>query len=515
MRLTATVNCLVLALAGVALGAGQAPAQTTVIVKVIDSDFVDPGTNQHFDPVITVGDKVRWEWSAANFLNHSTTSVAGQPEQWDSGLHLAPFSFEHTFTNVGTSTYYCSLHGFDAGGGNATGMSGQVVVQPVPEPASVLLVVALAGGLGYGVRRRARLASGFSEVLARRRTRLPDGAGGSSTRPGVSLIEVVVVIAILAVMTGLLLPAVQKVRESANYIGCRNNLKQIGLALHNYEAAHGYYPGVGKLPHQNSVLVELLPYLDLGPVHRKIDPARPLFVQFGDNGRLDPAQAEAARTVVPQFLCPSDAQPPVTTAYDYAELAGTNYVFNAGTGTGTYYDFRFPTDGVFWYGSRLRPKDLVDGITSTIFAAEALRGQGFNTQLQSAADARRAWVATGCMTAISGTPGTNPPLSEAVCMADMPGMTWRGDRNASWVGGPGHRSVFNTYLMPNDRMSDCGNAGLGWYKASSNHRGAGGVNMVLGDGSVHFIKNHIDLDLWRALSTRNDGEVVASYCGCH
>jgi prepilin-type processing-associated H-X9-DG protein len=67
--------------------------------------------------------------------------------------------------------------------------------------------------------------------------------------------------------------------------------------------------------------------------------------------------------------------------------------------------------------------------------------------------------------------------------------------------------------MPNDPMADCGTFGLGWYKASSGH--PGGANMVLGDGSVHFIKNHIELDLWRALSTRHDNEVIGSYCGCH
>jgi prepilin-type processing-associated H-X9-DG protein len=66
--------------------------------------------------------------------------------------------------------------------------------------------------------------------------------------------------------------------------------------------------------------------------------------------------------------------------------------------------------------------------------------------------------------------------------------------------------------MPNDAMIDCGVFGLGWFKASSNH--PGGVNMVLGDGSVHFIKDHIDAQTWRALSTRGDREAIGSYCGC-
>jgi hypothetical protein len=101
-----------------------------------------------------------------------------------------------------------------------------------------------------------------------------------------------------------------------------------------------------------------------------------------------------------------------------------------------------------------------------------------------------------------------------MCMMDMVSMYWRGDRNASWIGGPGHRGLFNTYLMPNDSMPDCASWGLGRFKASSNHP-PGGVNMILGDGSVHFIKNHVDMDTWRALSTRGTGEALGSYCGCH
>jgi hypothetical protein len=98
-------------------------------------------------------------------------------------------------------------------------------------------------------------------------------------------------------------------------------------------------------------------------------------------------------------------------------------------------------------------------------------------------------------------------------MPDMVGMTWRGDRNVSWIGGPGHRALFNTYLMPNDPMPDCGSFGLGRFKASSGH--PGGINMILGDGSVHFVKNHIEMETWRALSTRGDSEALGSYCGCH
>jgi type II secretory pathway pseudopilin PulG len=342
-------------------------------------------------------------------------------------------------------------------------------------------------------------------------------SGDYGTRPGgrrgaFSLIELLVVAGIVGTLIGLTLPAVQRARESGNYVACRNHLKQLGLAMHNYEASRGYFPGLGTLPHQESVLAQVLPFLELGALRDRIAADQPLFSPDIDYGYLDASQAEAARTVVPLFLCPSDGQPPVFTGFGAAALAGTNYVVNAGTGTGTNYDLRFRTDGVFWYGSRVKYADMTDGLASTMFFSEALLGSGRN-DYEAPTDPRRQWMTVSCMTTVNADrPGTVIPLTDALCMSPA-GMTWIGDRGASWIGGPGQRSAFNTYLMPNDRMADCGSNGLGRYKASSGH--PGGVNMILGDGSVHFIKDHIELDTWRALSTRGEAEVLGSYCGCH
>ena len=479
---------LVVVAAAVISSATPAAAQRTVDVNVVDFDFVRPGTFDHFDPTITVGDTVRWVF-VEGF--HTTTSTAGQTETWNSGLQFPPATFQHTFTNAGTFSYVCSVH-------EGLGMTGVVTVQPVPEPPLVLLIAAVAGGLVYCTARRARQAG--VTVLA--------------GRAAFTVLELLVVLGILGLLLGLFLPAVQRVRAAANYTECRSHLKQLALATHNYETTNGYYPGIGLEPRQDSVLVRLLPYLELDPLAREIDPALPLFVPRGDRGRLDPAQASASQTVVKLFLCPSDNLSPLTSNYDLATLAGTNYVANAGTGSGTSYDFRHPTDGVFWYGSRLRHADIIDGISSTMFYAEALRGTGSDVYLAEAVDTRRHWISTGCLASPAvDRPGTSPPLSDAMCMSGMVGMTWRGDRNSSWIGGPGHRTVFNTHRMPNDAMMDCASFGLGWFRASSNH--AGGVNMVLGDGSVHFIKNHIDVETWRALSTRGVSEPIPSYCGCH
>jgi len=333
-------------------------------------------------------------------------------------------------------------------------------------------------------------------------------------RPAVSLIETLVVVAIIAALVGLFLPAVQRVRESSNYIRCRNNLRQIGFAIHTYENANGHFPGLGVAPNQYSVLARVLPYLEQDNLARLIVTDQPLFNPIYDYELLNPVQRDAARVVVPNFVCPSESQSPVTSGYyDPAALAGTNYVVNAGTGTGTSYDLRFPTDGVFWYGSQVRHKDITDGLSNTLFVSEALLGLGFDSTI-TVADPRRQWRTAGHMATLKpNAPGSDPPLTDDMCMMPMMGMYWRGDRNMSWIGGAGHRSVFNTYMMPNDPMPDCATYGVGRFKASSGH--IGGVNVILGDGSVHFIMDHIDMDTWRGLSTRGSAEVVGEYCGCH
>src|SRR5581483_5239852 len=417
-RTTHVVRGLVLALAGLALGPATAAAQQTVTIDVFNFDFGNASTGLHIDPVINVGDTVRWNW--VNGF-HSSTSAAGQAESWDSTLISAPFpgdpavTFDHTFTHAGTFAYYCMLHGFDNGNGTASGMSGLVIVQPVPEPASVLAVAGLAAAIVWGYRRRRRLHPQLAAALARR-------------RPAVTLVELLVALALVSLLAGLMLPAVQRVRESASYVACRNHLRQIGLAIHNYESGRGHYPGLGTVPHQDSVLARVLPFLELGNLHDKIRPDRPLFVPIGDYGRRDASQAEAARAVVPLFLCPSDGRNPVFTAYDYATLAGTNYVVNAGTGTGTYYDFRYPTDGMFWYGSKTRHADVTKGLSNTMFVSEALLGYGGDVYDAARADPRRHWISTACMASPApDRPGTNPPLTEQWCSMNMY-MTWRGDR---------------------------------------------------------------------------------------
>jgi plastocyanin len=120
-----------------------------VVVHVFDMDFsVNPQGGPIVDPTINVGDTIRWQFDASL---HTTTSVAGIPESWNSGSRNLGETFDHTFTQIGSWQYYCMNHGFDMGGGMAGGMSGVVTV--VPEPASM---IALGAGALVVLRRRRR-----------------------------------------------------------------------------------------------------------------------------------------------------------------------------------------------------------------------------------------------------------------------------------------------------------------------------------------------------------------------
>lgn len=120
-----------------AVGASAA----TNTINVVNSDFVSPQTGLHTNPTINVGDTVQWVWASGPTIPHTVTSAPGQPESWDSSSHTQPFSFTHTFNELGTYNYYCTIHGFTNGCGNGLGMSGQIfVVLPGAAPIRVTTV---------------------------------------------------------------------------------------------------------------------------------------------------------------------------------------------------------------------------------------------------------------------------------------------------------------------------------------------------------------------------------------
>jgi prepilin-type N-terminal cleavage/methylation domain-containing protein/prepilin-type processing-associated H-X9-DG protein len=336
-----------------------------------------------------------------------------------------------------------------------------------------------------------------------------------NTRRGFTLVELLVVIAIIGILVSLLLPAVQAAREAARRMSCSNNLRQLALASHNYQSTYGVFPGLSASSQYGfSVQARLLPYVEQGNLQELIDFREPLMNGAGGGQSLNPVHAAVARQALDLLLCPSDGHKPIYTGYSVSAgqaFAGTNYVACTGSGVDTTYDTRAETDGMFWWGSATTFKDMRDGSSNTVMFAESLLGLGQDTSGSQPEDPLRqmAQYPGGGMNAagegFSGSPGHNPDLTAAAAGV----AKWTGFRCGAWIWGREHTSTFNTYAPPNMETPDVMRNGFGWFAARSFH--PGGAQMALGDGSVRFVPNGVDLATWHALATRDRGEVIGRY----
>jgi prepilin-type processing-associated H-X9-DG protein len=319
-----------------------------------------------------------------------------------------------------------------------------------------------------------------------------------------------VVITIIGILVSLLLPAVQAAREAARQSSCANNLKQLGLAMQNYHSQFNCFPGLGSSSLASfSVQARLLPYVEATNLQNLIDFTQPLYLGTSHSQTMNPIQAGPAQTRISLFRCPSD---PGEDLYDdgSGRLAGGNYVVCSGSGVGTTYDLRFPTDGLFFYGSACGFHDIKDGSSHTVIFSEGILGLRANATNPSP-------VPGGFdrLMGFSGhAPNTDAPGLNGIVNPDLAALAkrcqlWYGDRGFGWIVGKPLSTTFLTYSPPNDPTPDVFSMGIGFYAARSFH--PGGVNAAMADGSVHFISNQIAITTWRALGTRAGNEIVQDF----
>jgi prepilin-type N-terminal cleavage/methylation domain-containing protein len=317
-------------------------------------------------------------------------------------------------------------------------------------------------------------------------------------RRGFTLIELLVVIAIIAVLIGLLVPAVQKVREASNRMSCSNNLKQLGLAMHNHHSALGVFPqGRNGYPKVVSAPARLLSYLEQSNLQNLIDPEGTLAAGTQNDN--------AAKNLVKILLCPSDTGSGQVPGSAYF---GTNYVAN--NGTGVTFDaagaisgyLKIPDGNGVFAQTPTRIADILDGTSNTAAFSESLIGNGVPVT----------GVPTDPMTmrrVVLEVAGGNDP-TPGDCQAGN--GTWNPRRGEQWINGHYGNTLYNHYYTPNQAgVWDCGNGShnKGLTAARSNHVNA--VNVLLVDGSVRTASNSIAQATWRALGTRAGGEVIGDW----
>ncbi|WP_261362968.1 DUF1559 domain-containing protein [Rubinisphaera margarita] len=327
-----------------------------------------------------------------------------------------------------------------------------------------------------------------------------------SARPvrakGFTLIELLVVIAIIAILVALLLPAVQQAREAARRSSCKNNLKQLGLALHNYEATHSIFPpgGLG-YPFVWSAHAQLLPFVEQAGLQNLLNYDYPPMNAFA--GSYDPvivAQNDtAAQISLAILVCPSDKDRVAGSAY-----GGISYPACAGSGlngSGTADDGAISNaDGVIFSRSKIGFRDVIDGTSNTIAFGEQMLGDGTNSA-PNANDYRHRVIELSMGT--QTTPGACDPATAT---------TWSGQRGAKWVNGHLADTMYNHWYGPNSAVNaDCHNGYHNFALVSARSAHQGGVQVELVDGSCRFVSENIDLTTWRNLATRSGGEVIGEF----
>jgi len=355
-------------------------------------------------------------------------------------------------------------------------------------------------------------------------------------RKGFTLIELLVVIAIIAVLIALLLPAVQAAREAARRSQCVNNMKQMGIAIHNYHNVHNVFPMgassgiydatmVYNAKQNLSLHAQLLPFLEQTQVYNAIN------FNWGceDNNTILCYKINFTGTTaqIKAFVCPSDPNAGVP---DLNNTSNTNNYYGCvGTtmnwsqiGTNAPYSnlnvtsINLPSTGLFTWQAAYGLNTCTDGSSNTIAFAEAVVG---NQSLKAGQKRSGVQNVSGLQTYETLDASTN--LNNAKAALNVCQAAWKSavsgnvdtQRGENWAHGCMCMTLFNTVGTPNDfgdSWTHCSRIGSGarsdLNSADSYH--PGGVNVTMADGSVKFIKDSINMLTWMALGTKANGEVI-------
>ncbi|MDB2687457.1 DUF1559 domain-containing protein [Mariniblastus sp.] len=324
---------------------------------------------------------------------------------------------------------------------------------------------------------------------------------------GFTLVELLVVIAIIGILIGMLLPAVQAVREAARRISCGNNLKQMALGTLNYESAFQRFPASWAPTNSNdgwSVQAQILPYCEQANLESNINFNESYNAQ--DNISLGGELVRLASARVPMLICPSEPRDELRLEDDGSAY---HYPLNYGGNAGTWFVYdpanKQSGDGVLTTYSGTKFGSLTDGSSNTLFYSEV---KAYTPYFRN-----------------KSNPGDMPMPTDPTAVAGLGGDFKSSSGHTEWVDGRAHQTSFTATFAPNTLVA-YDNSGevldVNWTNqqegksntvktfaaVTSRSYHTGGVNSARADGSVHFESDSIALLTWQSLATRNGGEVI-------